>query len=537
MIIPEKYVNFTYIIYDINDVNTDIIKNKNELFDLILKYHFPCSMNIHTQTLLSTEEKQEIIDNEVLLFGKKLNEFNNHNNTTYSFYQMPRTLYDLLVISYYLSLDINERLNVPYFVLGTDMIYFDYEMYCSKVDEYNKQINNFFWSVNNFIHKFIISEIKTTPPLNYLYCLRIFEILITKCKTKHKELLKDPVDKFLKLVQKIIKDDTLFSDDYIDFNKGLKLDQAKNFIIKYYPEYVNMEKPLKDMFDAINDVLIHVFEEKYFTKEDKYGRILVKLNNQEFIKIAYLTKTLSTNDENLDIISFIDFSSEKETNILRHTLQYELGINTVNNDSVVTLYRGSSDLIENVVDKRNQNRGYSVSYNLSILGGIFYDKTACTYNYMLGEYKLEDVNIPITKEQDNFNFKTRYRIKKHNYNDNSISGNLFFIPPLHPLIQLLSLGEYWHPRSKIFKNSEIKGIQAFNYFYDDYDSVNKFPDYLISSYEKDEMEKKYNLFMKQNRKEVLTKEGDDNIALTLFGGSSYYDKYLKYKRKYIGLKK
>lgn len=111
------------------------------------------------------------------------------------------------------------------------------------------------------------------------------------------------------------------------------------------------------------------------------------------------------------------------------------------------------------------DRGYPVSYNASILNGLICDRTARTYEYMRN----------FSNETQS---KTKHILTKYFYNDGSIESNLFFVLPLHPYLQLFTVGELWHVRSKIFYNSLIK---RFAQIYDTFGENNdKFPDYLMS---------------------------------------------------------
>src|SRR5437868_14637419 len=104
-----QFLNFTYILYNGKVCESNQFdykpapKDKLNLFNLILKYHYPCCMNIHTQSKLSQEEKQMLINDEVLLFSQKISEYNKVNQTNYKFFQIPRVLYDLCVILFVLD--------------------------------------------------------------------------------------------------------------------------------------------------------------------------------------------------------------------------------------------------------------------------------------------------------------------------------------------------------------------------------------------------------------------------------------------------
>ena len=175
-----------------------------------------------------------------------------------------------------------------------------------------------------------------------------------------------------------------------------------------------------------------------------------------------------------------------------------------NGSDIMYLYRGSFLPIEEPCN----NKPYSISYNTSLLNGILNDIGACTYWY----YNKD-------------NYKYYYIIKKHFYNDKSIESKLFWIPPIHPILLLNLSGELFHARSKIpseFKNNKsISGLHLSEYSYlPDYLHI---PDYLLSDLKCKEIHKLYLEYITQSDKRV---ELIDKA----------FNKYLKYKTKYIELK-
>lgn len=121
------------------------------------------------------------------------------------------------------------------------------------------------------------------------------------------------------------------------------------------------------------------------------------------------------------------------------------------------LYRGAN--IKN--DKLVSISGYktvlsSISLNQSILNAITTDKSACTFLYFIND-KSTNTAMNIYRPNKKID-RIKYVMKKHFHNDESDEAELFFIPPLHPYIQLLSIGELWHPRTKI--SNIIEKIQT-----------------------------------------------------------------------------
>jgi hypothetical protein len=88
----------------------------------------------------------------------------------------------------------------------------------------------------------------------------------------------------------------------------------------------------------------------------------------------------------------------------------------------------------------------SVSFNPSILSGCVNDDTACTLFYMEETASHEAIQKSTKAHR---NDKIIYKLKKFLKGDNSEEDLLFFIPPLHPLLQLNAGGELFHPRTKV----------------------------------------------------------------------------------------
>jgi hypothetical protein len=122
---------------------------------------------------------------------------------------------------------------------------------------------------------------------------------------------------------------------------------------------------------------------------------------------------------------------------------------SANLGDLVILYRGSMDNYEAVVQKGDDTKGYSLSYNASVFCGYLYDSTACTFNYFKNFKKRDRSGDTKIYHQQ------RYVFHRFFYDDKTFPDNILYIPPLHPLEQLLSEGEFFHVRSKFFKDTKI----------------------------------------------------------------------------------
>ena len=187
------------------------------------------------------------------------------------------------------------------------------------------------------------------------------------------------------------------------------------------------------------------------------------------------------------------FTEERNNRILKETLMCELKNQGKN---IIILYRGSGSDTElpcQLVWKSNLEIR-SFSYNTSLLNAVFNDITA----YTLYFYKQN-------------NHKYYYIIKKHFHNDGSDESDIIWIPPIHPVLLINMFGEIFHARSKIpitKTRLDIKGLAI------------EPPNFLKSRLTCDEMLEKYDKYVKKNRFEIIDK---------------YYNKYLKYKNKYLEL--
>ena len=195
--------------------------------------------------------------------------------------------------------------------------------------------------------------------------------------------------------------------------------------------------------------------------------------------------------------------------VLKQVMDFEI----IPSNGETLLYRGANIDRDSIINY-NVDGLYTqlLSLNNSMLNGFIHDDSACTLNYITPGLDMHKRGKFISD-----NNKIKYIIKKFYLNDSSNEFSLFFIPPIHPFLQLYCDGELWHPRTKIgndysLKNGRIGGILCR------FDTITKC-DYLKSDKSIRELESLYQQYKS-------------------FGQISiWYKKYLKYKNKYLEFKK
>jgi len=180
--------------------------------------------------------------------------------------------------------------------------------------------------------------------------------------------------------------------------------------------------------------------------------------------------------------------TQRTKDLFRQVLTFELQ----ESSGYTILYRGSVLQNDSLIQRSARGGGVkmfqSVSFNASILSGCIHDDTACTLFYMEPTSTHERIGKSIKSDK---NDKIRYAIKKFLKGDNSNEDSLFFIPPIHPLLQLNAQGELFHPRTKVnlgeLQKKKVGGLSCGNAFI-------RGCDYLHSDKSMEELEALYQRF-------------------------------------------
>lgn len=175
-------------------------------------------------------------------------------------------------------------------------------------------------------------------------------------------------------------------------------------------------------------------------------------------------------------------------NILRQTIYFEKQYS----EGHTILYRGGTNSKDALTPKNEHSSGNSLSFNASMLSGCRNDRSGCTLDYavatttstILGKVYLKD--------------KIKCSIKKFLLHDLSNEDSLFFIPPIHPFLQVYCSIELFHPRTKVgidFKllsvSHNVRGLSCSPEF------IEK-SDYLVSNKTFEELNELYQDYKSTN---------------------------------------
>lgn len=172
---------------------------------------------------------------------------------------------------------------------------------------------------------------------------------------------------------------------------------------------------------ALNAFIVNYIQEKYSMSNIRgsYDKIA-----NELVAQCWLIP-----ENYISLSVFHNTSLEEAKNIVRQTIHFEKQYS----QGYAILYRGARSTMDSlIVGSRYSFK--SLSFNLSIFTGCVMDVGACTMSYFAAL---------------NGNDKIKINVKKFFLHDLSSENSLFFIPPIHPYVQVYSSGELFHCRTKI----------------------------------------------------------------------------------------
>jgi hypothetical protein len=222
-----------------------------------------------------------------------------------------------------------------------------------------------------------------------------------------------------------------------------------NALTREYTDYV------KDNIFALNAFIVNYFQIKYSMSASAIRESYDKITD-ELVAECWLTLEADTSiTHNLELgIMFKYMPLEEAKKIVRQTIHFEKQYS----QGRAILYRGAANEMDSLIDLSKESLSfYSISFNLSIFTGCVVDNGACTMSY----FSKPKISFNMSKT---INDKIKFNFKKFLFDDSSVDNSLFFIPPIHPYVQMYSSGELFHARTKI----GIDYIDKFNKFKDKY---------------------------------------------------------------------
>ncbi len=534
-------INYYYIYYNKKTNNVVSEEQHKEILNIIMNYHYPCCLS--SLATYTAEEEDRIMNDE---FGL-IKELVGNIDTDIEIFQIPRVIYDLFH-SYGLKKQMIDDIipkNVFYGYNYISMNPYDsqYTNYCKFTWDNTmtpgnikllKIINDIAY---NFIKTYYASNINN---LNFIQWERILKLLITYLVNTYKffqdKILDDYfvisdiieeylTSKYINLVQ-LVSGGTIFQNEYLNnffiyLEKKLGGAYSKRNI-RFIEMFLDVVKYYVEIGEIDESELYYKAALYMLFDEDKIRRLLNENRN--------LTKGLFPR---LNI--FINYEKEyllNENNykLLKQVLLDEIGVHiykkNINRYSI--MYRGLLLDEDSVIDKESSEtipKSYSLSFNSSLLNGYWSDETACTYFYM--------INNP-----DTIKYRYLYEKKINKFRRSLIFDDkfdkeyLFFIPPLHPILQLSSSGEFWHIRTLVGKDSSINGINSFAGIFNNTDNFKYFPDFLRSGLDTYIIALLYKKFIKAR----VNNFNKVDISKYIENERELFMKYLKYKNKYLQLK-
>jgi hypothetical protein len=520
--------NYTYILQNKNDSLLTFYEYDDVYKTILLRYHYPVCLDVTLN--LDETEKDGIKMDEYSFIKSKLPE-------NIQIYQLPRLLYDLFFILYNCVYLYDTKFETKSFNNES----MQYNGYCNDVQKIHNDLSEKIFNLNNYIVEFL----KNLKGVNYK-------------NPKYKD--------YNKILDSIIKEYYFFINETMVKKKLEYYDTQHNFFNSFVTDNlfdINdcLSRPVCN-FNTVFKKLKISYKDTIFVKEiflsiieslsDDFKKIANEPVRKKYIeRTTKITETINDPIKVRKIISehknafdsndyFKIFVKDLNINLLKNTLIQE----TINYErNKIILYRGARDSKEFGIDSNVPNRGYSISYNSSLLNGLLTDITACTYKFMTDENIVGNVSKDIKPDKT---YKHKYMLNKFLYGDNSVEDNLFFIPPLHPYLQMMSKGELWHPRSKIYNGSNIKEISTFAGLYDNITGVvgesKRFPDYLSSNYQRDVFDTEFKRFIDNNRSRIHDDIGDvtedsENEYIVFYDAKNFDAGGKQSRKKKVGKKR
>ena len=425
--------NYTYIWFRIDNPLLDIEKAELDIiYNIITTFSYPCYLSgSDVIRQLSEAEQHMLIHNELDFIRGRMQMA---NLTHIAIIQIPRLMYDLFVLIHtvetrkrtfeeIITCEDSKRLNLQGFL--TLQVYVWSIQYIMGERKHKPTILD----VNRFIiNKIFYIASGGPPPTSYNMTdsekVRYPGKGDKKSKHKGKMVDKSKMGKYVKHESYSDLSESSSSSDSFSSPS-----HARSHSRSPSPSQVKLPAPL--LAPPENPApLIHGF----LSEPDQAFKIIL-----EFILQCDDIYIPAQGFLNAFLLSF----TPQTKDLLRQILQVESQITS----GYAILYRGSK--LKHDVLISDSGHMHSRSFNSSVLSGCISDDTACTLFY-IEPTTTYDAIAHVTKASQND--RLIYMIKKYLVHDSSDENSLFFIPPIHPFIQLHSIGELFHPRTKVSRS-------------------------------------------------------------------------------------
>ncbi len=216
---------------------------------------------------------------------------------------------------------------------------------------------------------------------------------------------------------------------------ALKQFNSKNAEGFTYKEIGIVQDNLITFFKKLHDPQSDLHKSAKALRCNDYVSIAEKFTQEDILTIGRYTPSEATP---------MGIGTERHEQILKKAIQLESSAEAINS---LVLYRGSNFLEDFLMREKKSYREQqiltnSLSYGTSLYAGVLYDGGATAFYYMRKSYlDAQAFIIPLKKQQ--------------------AGKSPFHVYNVHPLIQMMSKGEIFHPRTKVWKIKEEQKVLGF----------------------------------------------------------------------------
>ena len=155
----EDILNYAYVWYKKNQDDSFTPEESQKIYQIILDYSYPCYLGNNSISSMSPTDKTELLEHELLFIRKKFEEV---GLADVNIIQIPRVLYDLFNIYYYLKDYCYYENRGHSVVKEKELLKFNYLCTPEKNENWDK-IRTYSWYVNytKDLYNSVIKNIKT----------------------------------------------------------------------------------------------------------------------------------------------------------------------------------------------------------------------------------------------------------------------------------------------------------------------------------------------------------------------------------------